>query len=139
MSQTIYLDPERTAVYEPREGDDRNGSWISPSNVPIAVNVGQVVGTAEIGVLIFEYRGGETDGGSRPLDGHSDPSILIKAGRFSGKILEMKFQPPVVATDFPRIADRLANYPSSLALSARFSHEMVANILRYWSDVKRSL
>ena len=34
MSKTIDLDPTKTADLEPFEGDERNGFWISPFEVP---------------------------------------------------------------------------------------------------------
>lgn len=134
MSQTIYLEPEQTAPYEPREGDGRNGSWISPSDVPVAIDVRQIIGTDKIDILRFEYRGGETGLDRGNLDDRTDPSIWIKSGRFSGKILEMGFNYPITASDFPRIAERLIDCPSSIT-SVRFSRQMVANILRHWTEI----
>ncbi len=89
MSKTIYLDPSKTADFEPSEGDARNGFWISPFEVPTSIYLRCESGFTDVRAVNFEYSGGETGDLWAELDDRDDPPIAVLRGRYSQKILQL--------------------------------------------------
>ncbi len=135
MSKAIYLDPEKTASYEPSEGDERNSSRISSFGVPRSVNVHDTSAN-EILCLRFDYVGGEIGVGRRTLDQRNDPAILLLVGGLSGKIIEMNFSPPVKESELATVGDRLVAQAATIGpIATRFNFQMIGAILRNWRDL----
>jgi hypothetical protein len=133
MSKTIYLDPSKTAELEPSEGDDRNGFWISPFEVPRAIYLHCDTGFTDVRAARFAYSGGETGDRWTNLDERDDPPILVRRGRSSEKILELTFGRPVSVSQFNGIGERLRTQAATFKmLAARFNYQMVAAILQNW-------
>jgi hypothetical protein len=137
MSDLVYLDPAKVARYEPSEGDDRDGWWISPFDVPKYIQTTVDEGDL-IRVIRFDYTGGETGDPRKrqTLDDENDPEILVFVGRYSGKILEMNFGRPIPFSELPAIGERLIRQAKNVhVLSTRFNYLMISNILKHWSEV----
>jgi hypothetical protein len=137
MSELLYLDPAKVARYEPSEGDERDGWWISPFDVPKYIQM-TVDEHGLIRVIRFDYTGGET-GDSRKrqaLDDEGNPDVLVLVGRYSGKILEMNFGRPISFSDMPAIGERVVRQAHCATVRAtRFNYALIADILKHWSEV----
>jgi hypothetical protein len=133
MSETIYLDPTKTADLEPEEGDRRNGFWISPFEVPNAIYLKCETGFTDVRAVKFEYTGGETGKDWSDLDERDDPPILVRRGRSSHKILELTFGTPVSVEQFSAVGERLKTQAKTFKIfAARFNYQMVAAIFQNW-------
>jgi hypothetical protein len=134
MDRTIHLDPDLIRPLEPSEGDARNGSWISPFDVPGRVHFrGPDDAIRAVGL---GYPGGETGDDRVDLDGRDDPPIVARIGRHSGKILELSFGRPIALSDLPAVGARIADRaPTQARLAARFNFRLVGDIFRSWPDV----
>jgi hypothetical protein len=140
MSKTIYLDPSKTAEFEPSEGDARNGFWISPFEVPKSIFLHCDTGFGDVRAVTFTYTGGETGDTWTDLDDRDDPPILVRRGRSSQKILELTFGRPVSIDQFRSIGDRLKmQAPTFQVLAARFNYQMVAAIFQNWREMVEPL
>jgi hypothetical protein len=136
MSKTIYLDPLKTAPFEPSEGDERNGFWISPFEVPKAIFLRCETGFTDVRAANFKYSGGETGEEWTALDDRSDPPITVRCGRYSSKILELTFGHPISVDQFRSIGERLKVRAQTFKMIAtRFNYQMIAAILQNWQKV----
>jgi hypothetical protein len=140
MSKTIYLDPSKTAELEPSEGDERNGFWISPFEVPKAIYLRCETDFADVRSVRFEYSGGETGDVWMDLDERSDPPVTVRRGRSSQKIMELTFGHPISAEQFKSIGARLKTQAQVFkSLAARFNYQMVAGIFQNWAKMVEPL
>jgi hypothetical protein len=136
MSKTIELDPQRTAPLEPSEGDNRNGFWISPFEVPKKIFLNCGSGFSDILSARFEYAGSETGNTRFELDSRSDPAVLVRSGGYTGKILELTFGRPISLGELARIGDRLLERSATFKMKATtFNYRMIAAIFRDWEKV----
>lgn len=136
MSKSIYLDPEKTALLEPFEGDIHNGSWISPFGVPRRILVWNSSIDGLFRTIRFEYSGGESGSLRASLDEETSPSIQILSGHLSGKIIELNFDPPINEGSFPFVAERLRRRSSGFkVLASKFNYLMIASIFDRWSEL----
>jgi hypothetical protein len=134
MIRSIYLDRKKTAPLEPSEGDERNGSWISSFDVPQSI---KIWGEREsFSTIWFDYLGGETGDDRRPLDDQEDPSIQVRAGRHTGKILELNFGRSISQSDLPSIGERIAIQAElNRPLATKFNYLMISSIICHWVEV----
>jgi hypothetical protein len=136
MSKTIELDPRKTGPLEPSEGDDRNGSWISPFEIPRRIFLHCGSGFRNILAVRFEYAGGETGDTRRDLDDSNDPDVLIRFGRYSGKILELSFGRPISLGELASIGERLKQSSVTFKMNATtLNYRMIAAIFQDWNNV----
>ena len=136
MSTTFYLDSDKTAPLEPWEGDERNGSWISPTEVPRTIALDGDPELSDIRGIRFDYTSGETGDTWEPLDDRDNPPVTIRPGGDTRKILEMTFGHPIAIDDLPGIAERLERrVPGFRKLVTTFNYQMIAAIFQNWSTV----
>jgi hypothetical protein len=136
MSRTINLDPSKTAELEPSEGDDRNGFWISPFEVPKSIYLHCQTGFTDVRAVTFAYTGGEEGDAWADLDERSDPAIKVRRGQYSQKILQLTFGVPVSVDQLQAIGDRLRLRAKTFkVLAARFNYQMIAAIFQNWQKM----
>jgi hypothetical protein len=135
MTGSIYLNRSKTSQWEPSEGDDKNGSWISPFEVPRSIHLTSDPRFNCIRVVEFRYSGGETGNRREVLDDSDRPSVLIRSGRHSGKILELAFAYPISLDGLPSIGERLKKKSRTCSqMATRFNYQMVASIFQNWNE-----
>jgi hypothetical protein len=135
-NNVIELDPLRTAPLEPSDGDDRNGFWISPFEVPRKIFLHCGSGRSDILSVRFDYPGGETGDTRGDLDSRNDPEVLIRSGRYTGKILELNFGRPISMGELASIGERLLERSVFFKMKATtFNYRMIAAIFRDWNNV----
>jgi hypothetical protein len=131
MSNTIYLDPSKTAELEPSEGDDRNGYWISPFEVPKSFYLHCETGFKDVRAVSFKYAGGENGKDWTNLDDRTDPSVWIRSGQSSRKILELTFAYPISLEELVSVGERLGERARTFRrLATRFNYQMIAAIFQ---------
>ncbi len=134
MSVAIYLDPEKTSVFEPKEGDERKSETISPFAVPDRISVDYLARDA-VSRVAFDYPGGETGDVREVLDDRDDPSVVVLTARYTNKILELRITPPADLDGIRRVAERLRLRASSVSSqSKRFSYLMIAGVMGEWAS-----
>jgi len=140
MNTIIDLDPRRTAGLEPSDGDDRNGFWISPFEVPRKIFLHCAPGFRDIMAVRFEYAGGETGNARRNLDDRNDPDVLIRSGQSTGKILDLTFGRPISLGELAGVGERLERDSGSFKMKATtFNYRIIASIFQDWLNVVKPI
>jgi hypothetical protein len=135
MSNTIYLDRNKTADLEPSEGDERNGFWISPFEVPKSFFLHCETGFKDIRAVTFKYPGGETGRDWASLDDRNDPAVLVRSGQQSQKILELTFARPISLEQLRSVGERLRIRARGFrVLATQFNYKMIAAIFQNWES-----
>src|SRR5262249_19537124 len=93
-------------------------------------------GFSDIRTVQFDYSGGETGDSWISLDAREDPPIMVRFGRFTGKILELTFGRAISIGELPAIGERLSQCARGTSrMATRFNYQMIAAILQNWIKV----
>jgi len=135
---TLYLGSDKTSALEPFEWEipGIQGSGISPFSVPYGLTIDRDRNSKSVKTIRFEY----PSNGPQPPPEEKERELVsglsIWMSKHVPRITRVVFDPPVFQSGLIAMAGRMESTAETITpTSKRFSHIMIARILKAWSDM----